>query len=366
VALALVLAAAHVEAAWSRARLAVFAAACMLAFPFSNAAPFVAAGLVGGLAVATATRRSWARLAELAVATAAVAVANGAFYVLVVSGGDGPAIRNYWSAHYIPDDQGFQVAADFVADRLQTALGGLGLGSWQVAAALVALGLLALVQAGLTGVAVSVPLTAVAMVVAGSLQRYPFLHQRTSLFATTLWMVLAALGLAWLSVVLARRWRPAAALAVAAVVAVALALLPAARQAAARPLPDEDHRGIVRHLLAHRQPGDAIVASHLDAYPFAWYWPDRPVFVPTRAPTAVRFQVTYPPGGVIVARWSDAASVDEALGRVPPGTRRVWLVVDHLPDGQRARWLARLAKLGAAAETPMDGLVLARFRAGRP
>jgi hypothetical protein len=40
---------------------------------------------------------------------------------------------------------------------------------------------------------------------------------------------------------------------------------------------------------------------------------------------------------VIVARWSDTAAIDQALGRVPPGTRRVWLVGEHLTAGQRAR-----------------------------
>ena len=115
-------------------------------------------------------------------------------------------------------------------------------------------------------------------------------------------------------------------------------LVPTARRATARPLPAEDVRAAVEHVLDRRQPGDVVIASYLDAYPFAWYWPDQPGFVPTRAPTAVRFQVAYPPDGVIVARWSDTAAIDEALGQVPPGTRRVWLVVDHAtaasgPDG---------------------------------
>ena len=366
VALVLTLAAIRLEAVWSRGRLALLAAACILAFPVSNSAPFVAAGLLGGLAVATAARRAWRRLGELTVAVLPVGLACAAFYTWIASGGDNAAVRAYWSAHYIPTDQGFVVAARFVSERLQTALGSLGLGPWEVAAGLIALGLLALARAGLTGVALAAPLTAGLLLVAGSLHRYPFLDERTSLFATITWMVLAAIGLAWLALASTRRWWPSAALAAAAVAAIALALLPAVTRAAARPLPDEDAHGIVSYVLAHRQTGDAIVASHLDAYPFAWYWPDRPVFVPTRAPTAVRFQVTYPPGGVIVARWSDTAAIDETLGRVPPGTRRVWLVAEHVTAGQRARWRARLNRLGATVETPMDGLILARLRAGLP
>jgi hypothetical protein len=365
-ALVLLVAAAHLEAAWSRGRLLLFAAACILAFPLSNTAPFVAAGLLGGLAVASLARRAWRRLGELAVAAVAVGLAYAAFYTQVASSGDNAVVRAYWSAYYIPTDQGLLGAARFVGERLQIALGGLGLGPWPVAAGLLGLGLLALHRAGLLGVAVAAPLTTALLVVAGSLHRYPFLHPRTGLFVTTSWMVLAAVGLAWLALTATRAWRPSAALAVVAVVALALALAPAVARAAARPLPDEDVHGIVGYLLAHRRPGDAVVVSHLDAYPFAWYWPDRPVFVPTRAPTAINYQVTYPPGGVIVARWSDTAAVDQALGRLPPGTRRVWLVGAHLTPGQRTRWLARLQRLGAAVETPMEGLFLARLPAGSP
>ena len=340
------------------------AAVCILAFPFSNVTPFVAAGLLAGLAVATAARRQWRRLAGLAVATVAIGLAQGAFYAAVVSAGDNAVIRAYWAHRYLPNDQGLGVAADFAADRFRQALDSLGLGPWPVSVTLVGLGLVALVRAGLGGVALASPLIAAGLVAASALRLYPLLDRRTSLFATTLWMVLAALGLVWLAVQLSR-WRPAIVLAMALVVAVAALLVPAARRAAARPLPAEDVRTAVEHVLDRRQPGDAVIASYLDAYPFAWYWPDQPGFVPTRAPTAVRFQVEYPPGGVIVARWSDAASIDDALGQVGPGTRRVWLVVAHATAGHRTRWLKRLAKLGASTRTPVDGLVLAELPAGR-
>jgi hypothetical protein len=364
-ALVLVGAAVRLEAAWSRRRLAELVAACILAFPFSNTAPFVAAGLLGGLALATMARQAWRPLAELIVAAAAVALAQGAFYAMVASAGDNAAMRAYWSPDFVPDGQGLGMAADFVAGRFANALGGLGLGPWPVATALLGLGLVALARAGLGGVALATPLIAVELLAAATLHRYPLLDRRTSLFITTLWMVLALLGLAWVTLQLTR-WRPATVLALAAVVAVAATLVPAARRAAVTPFPDEDVHAIVEYVLGQRQPGDAIVTSHLDAYAFAWYWPDQPVFMPTRAPTAVRFQVTYPPGEIIVARWSDAAAIGDALAQVRAGTRRIWLVVDRVTADQLARWLTSLAKLGASLQTPMEGLVLARFQAGRP
>jgi len=368
--LVLVLAAARLEGTWTRGQrsvgqLATLAAACILAFPFSNVAPFVAAGLLGGLAVATAARRAWRRLAELTAAAAAVALAQGAFYAAVVSPGDDAAIRAYWAHWYIPTNQGFGTAIGFTADHFHQGLDSLGLGPWPVAGTLAGLGLVALVRAGLGGVALAPPLIGAALVAAGALHRYPLLDQRTSLFVTTLWMVLAALGLVWLAVQLTR-WRPGTVLAAALVITVAVVLVPAARRAAARPLPAEDVRAAVEHVLDWRRPGDVVIVSCLDAYPFAWYWPDRPGFVPARAPTAVRFMVEYPPAGVIVARWSDAGAIDDALGQVRPGTRRVWLVVDHATPGQRARWLSRLARRGASTRTPLDGLVLAEIPAARP
>jgi hypothetical protein len=362
-ALVLVLAAMRLEAAWSRARLVVFACACIFAFPFANTAPFVTFALIVGLALAAAARRAWRRLAELAVAAATVALVQGAFYLRVASEGDNPAMRGYWTRHYIPTHKGFGAATGFVADRFWSTLEGFGLGPWPVVVVLLALGMAALYRAGLGGVALAAPLLAAELVVAAVLHRYPLLDQRTSLSAIALWMVVAVLGLAWFAAELAR-WRLVGAL---ALVAAAAVLVPAAWRAAATPFPEEDVGGIVDHIMARRQPGETVVVSSLDAYPFAWYWPDRPGFVPTRFSTAVRFQVEYPPGAVVAARWSDAAAVDDALDRLAPGTRGVWLVVDHVSPRERARWLAGLAERGAwSIEQPRRGLIRARFPAGRP
>jgi hypothetical protein len=147
---------------------------------------------------------------------------------------------------------------------------------------------------------------------------------------------------------------------------VAAVLVPAARRVAVRPFPAEDVRTAVEHVVDRRRPGDAVIASYLDAYPSAWCWAGQTSFVPTRAPTAVRSQVESPPGGTIVACWADAASIDDTLGQVRAVTWRAWLVVTHAAAGQRIRWLKRLARLGASTRMPVDGLVVAEFPAGRP
>jgi len=361
--LVLVLAAVRLEADWSRARLVVFACACILAFAFANTVPFVTVALLGGLAVAAAARRAWPRLAELAAAAAVVTLAQGAFYARVASQGDTPAMRAYWTPDYLPRHEGFGAAAGFVANRFRDTFDGFGFGPWPVVVVLLALGMAALYRAGLGGVALAVPLVAVELVVAAGLHRYPLLDRRTSLFAIALWIVVAVLGLAWFAAELAR-WRLVSALALAVAAA---GLASAAWRAEATTFPEEDVGGIVEHITARRQPGEAVVVSSLDAYPFAWYWPDRPGFVPTRHPTAVRFQVEYPPGTVVAARWSNAAAVDDALDRLGPGTKGVWLVVEHATPRERARWLDGLAERGAwSVEQPRRGLILARLPAGRP
>jgi hypothetical protein len=118
--------------------------------------------------------------------------------------------------------------------------------------------------------------------------------------------------------------------------------------------------------MAVRQPRDVVIATYLDADPFARYWPDQPSFIPLWALMAVCLEVEHPPGGVIMARWSDRASIDDVLGLVKAETRRVWPVVAHATAGQGTRWLRRFAKLGTAARTVVDGLVIADFRAERP
>jgi hypothetical protein len=66
-----------------------------------------------------------------------------------------------------------------------------------------------------------------------------------------------------------------------------------------------------------------------------------------------------------VTRWSDTGSSDDALGRVRAGARRIWPMVAYTTADQRTRWLRWLARLGVSVRTPVYGLVVAEFPAGR-
>jgi hypothetical protein len=76
--------------------------------------------------------------------------------------------------------------------------------------------------------------------------------------------------------------------------AAALAVAPAAAEAGATPMPTANVREQVEYVLAHRRPGDVVVPGFQDIFAFAYYWPDRPTFSPTRYATALVFHVDYP------------------------------------------------------------------------
>ena len=66
-----------------------------------------------------------------------------------------------------------------------------------------------------------------------------------------------------------------------AVAAGAVALLgPAAYANAMQEMPLSTIRQQVAYVLAHRRPGDVVVVGAAASYPFAYYWPERPRFVP--------------------------------------------------------------------------------------
>jgi len=180
-----------------------------------------------------------------------------------------------------------------------------------------------------------VPLLLTELVVAGAARRYPFLDERTSLFFTVLLTVCTGLGVGALVAWSCRR-RATVPLGLAAAVLAGVLLVSAANEAVRTPMPGSSLREQVAFVLANRQPGDVVVVGRSASFAFAYYWPDRPTFVPTRTGSAVLFQVEYPdrPELVINHRRSlpDAdAAIREAAARTRSG--RVWLVLAEAGDG---------------------------------
>jgi len=293
VAVALAVLLARVERSWSWRSLAAFAGAGVAGFLVSNTAPLVTAAGLGGLWLVTLAARRWSRLPALAATTAVVALADVAVYQALANNGGTLALRRYWRLRYLSLDDGLGDAAHLVGGRLAAELAGLGWGPWWLALALIGVGLVTLWRARLPALALAVPAVGAELVVLGFAGAYPFLERRTAIFYAALLTVTAAAGLATL-VRLGLGHRATAALALAGVLVAGALLVPGWVRAGRGDIPGEDVKAQVADVVARSRPGDAVLVTFAASFTFAYYWPDRPAFVPTTVNTAVSFIPTFP------------------------------------------------------------------------
>jgi len=337
VAVALALLLARVELAWSWPTLAAYAAAGAAGFLVSNTAPLVSAAGLGGLWLVTLAARRWSRLPALAATTVVLGLADLVVYQALANNGGNPALRGYWRLRYLSLDDGLGSAAQLVGRRLAAELGSLGWGPWWLALALIGVGLVALWRAGLPALALAVPAVGAELVVLGFAGAYPFLERRTAIFYAALLTVTAAAGLATLAR-LGLEHRATAPLAVAGLVVAGVLLVPGWARAGRGDIPGEDVKAQVADVLARSRPGDPVLVTFAATFSFAWYWPDRPTFVPATVPTAVGFMPTFPgrPELVLVHQPRSARAMVEGLDRALRLGRGRALVVTGSPDELRA------------------------------
>jgi hypothetical protein len=341
--------AARLEADWSERRLLLLGAVCAPAILISDATLFVSLALFGALALRCVIKWNLPRLAWVLGVGAAVGLLHALAYFTLLSTGDNPAMRRWWQAYYVPLPPGPGRAVGFILDHTQQALDTLGLRSSALALALIVLGLVALARKGLLAVALTVPLLFVVQIVAAAAGRYPFMDHRTSMFFAVTLTVCAGIGLgAAVTWLLARRWT--APLALAAAVGAGVLVSPAVAQAHRADMPPSNVRQQVDYVLAHRQPGDVVVAGYQDVFAFAYYWPDQPTFSPTHYPTAVVFQVDYPGSAdVMVCHENTQAGVDMCLRRAAANAHRIWLITG---GANRRRWEEATKALPSARMAP--------------
>jgi hypothetical protein len=366
VAVALALLLARVERAWSWRTLAVFAAAGVAGFLVSNTAPLVSAAGLGGLWLTTLAARRWSRLPALAATTVGVGLADLVIYRALADNGGTQVMRRYWRLRYLSLDDGVGEVAALIWRRLAGELGSLGWGPWWLALALVGVGLVALWRAGLPAVALTLPAVAAELVVLGFAGLYPFLERRMAIFYAALLTVTAAAGLAALAH-LALRHRGTVPVAVAGLVVAAVALGPGWVRAGRGDIPGESIKDQVAGVLAQRRPGDAVLVTYAASFSFAYYWPDRPTFVPTTVPTAVTFMPTFPgrPELIVVHQPRSVRAMVDALGQgLRRGRGRAWVVfgapVELSALERRAKGVRLVAASGGAV------LALADDAAGVP
>jgi hypothetical protein len=335
VAVALALLLARVERAWSWATLAAFAAAGVAGFLVSNTAPLVGAAGLGGLWLVTLAARRWSRLPALAAITVVLGLADLVVYRALANNAGTLALRRYWRLRYLSLDDGLGDAAHLVGRRLAAELGSLGWGPWWLALALIGVGLVTLWRAGLPALTLAVPAVGAELVALGFAGAYPFLERRTAIFYAALLTVTAAVGLATLARLGLER-RATAPLAVAGLVVAGVLLVPGWVRAGRGDIPGEDVKAQSADVLARGRPGDPVLVTFAASFSFAYYWPDRPTFVPKPAsvPTGVGFVPTFPgrPELVLVYQPGSARAMAEGLERaLRLGRGRAWVVTGS-PD----------------------------------
>jgi hypothetical protein len=352
VALALLLA--RVERAWSWRSLTAFAAAGVAGFLVSNTAPVVSAAGLGGLWLTTLAARRWSRLPALAATTVVVGLADLGIYRTLAGDGGTLVLRRYWRLQYLSLDNGVAEAALQIWRRFAGELASLGWGPWWLALTLIGVGLVAMWRAGLPAVAITVPAVGVELVVLGFADLFPYMERRTVIFYAALLTVTAAAGLATL-LRLALRRRATVPLAVVGAVVAGVLLVPGWIRAGRGDIPGESVKHQVADVLAQRRPGDAVLVTFAASFSFAYYWPDRPTFVPTTVRTAVTFMPTFPdrPELVVVHNPRSVKPMIDGLGRgLRLGRGRAWVVfgapVELAAIERRAKGVRLVASSGGA------------------
>ncbi|MCS6845243.1 MAG: hypothetical protein NZ528_13125 [Caldilineales bacterium] len=320
---------------------ALLAAAGAVGLWFSHPALFMAAAVGIGLAAEAAWRRQWRDLRPLAAVAVVWAVNLGLVYALSLR--DLAGNRNlvaYWRLGYAPvlvsgpaelrwywdSALGFVFLAFGEAGPVGAAPQPEWFGPLNIA-------LLAVVAAGAVYLARRQPrlatfaLLAVGLTVfASGLKLYPF-RGRLILFLTPLAFLAAAGSVEWLAAG-RRRWRPAAAWALAAALLTVVAV-PSAR-VALHPYNHFDIKSALRFVQAQRGPGDAVALTFWTEPAYRFYAP--------------AFGLHDLPVAAIAPRDNDPAALLAALCDHPP-LRPTWLVVSHRFD-ERLDLLAALGEKG--------------------
>jgi len=203
---------------------------------------------------------------------------------------------------------------------------------------------------GRIAIAVTVPATVAANVIASLLRKYPFGDERTSTFWLVIVPVLMAIAVAYLADRAIRwRWPAGVAVTAAALLVWVSATHPYMRS---RPLPPEDVRDQVSYFEAHYRAGDVLIVNELGSFGFTFY--DTRV-QPTWARSstlATGFLPEYPATPWIVQmRARTAGAVTAALtaavakiGAEPPASRGcIWIIRSHETTAEVIAWDRALA-----------------------
>jgi hypothetical protein len=364
VALVLVLLLARAEAAFTPARLALLGAACVPAALLSNTSLFVSAAAVAALGIRVLLRAEWRRLPGLLGLAAGVACVDLVALAWLLPARGDPTLIRYWAqiGTFLPVHRGLHVAATVAGHRLAVALGDVGFGPWPVVVVLAVTGAVVLWRAGFPAVALSLPLLGAELVAASATRRFPFMEERTSLFALALVAVFCGTGVGAIAARLLGSRRTAS-LGVLGLVGGLALLAPAAADAGAARVPRELVPEQLSLLQSQLRPGDVVLVSAFASWQYAYYAPDRPTFrtIPPRW-AAVPFTVAYPGRrDLVVVGGLDDAAIRGALLDAAGLTKRIWLVLGHSEPGRDEEKLWDAAARSIGRVTKVRTGVVERF-----
>jgi hypothetical protein len=349
---------ARLENTWSRWRLVTLGLATALGTLFAETAILTGGAAFACLFLATAIRRQWRRLAELAVAGAGTLVIYGVVFLTVVRPRIDPDLSSYWAPWYSPAT--VTGAARFFWAQLSQGLGPYigfpdaapktftepaAVGELAIPLALTIAGIVALALLGRYALAAMLPVTLVIVMAASAARQYPFGDPRTSTFWEVLIPVLMAIAVAALVHAIGlglARLRPRArwALPVVAVVLCAAAIGGYLQQV--RPdvnvhlLEDDDPRSQIQYAEAHARPGDVYLVDFGASYGFSYYFrTPAPAYLALPG-NAAGFVPQYP-GDPNVLVMTDRQAGDFAVAM-----RQAIAVVDAEPASEHGRiWVIR-------------------------
>jgi hypothetical protein len=337
----------RLEQHWTRRRVIVLSATCVLGFLFSAVAAFVGAAAFATMILVVLKQRQWARARGLAVVGAITGLLLGLVFLVLYRPGLPPGLNTYWKKYYLPVQDGWGPTSHFLDMRTHQMARYLGMGPLALALPLIVIGVITLIRHRRPALGLAVPVLLVEMMLLGATKKYPLFDLRTSHFLTVSFAVLAAVGVAGVCSLLVRVHRSLAV--VAAVAAGALFVSHIHTAIRAKTIPIEDLRTPTQYVEAHRQPNDIIVVGMLSSWGFAYYWHHgTPVLRHDRANLQGFITVFPDQPNILVAKDRTAAAVsaimDEAAARaaLAPGAR-IWVVHEHTTPAEHEDYVAAFA-----------------------
>ncbi|MGC5286844.1 hypothetical protein [Micromonospora sp. DT231] len=347
------------ERGWSRQRLGILAAAIGVGMFVSQTTAIVAPCVLGGLFLATAVRRQWARLIEVTVAGFGAALAAAAVYLTFSARARSGPMQEFWAAYFprLGEVPGYLEQRGEALTRIFGAPVSLVL-------CLFVVGVVTFVRWGRPATAIAVLLLPPVVITLGVSKIYPLLDWRTSHFIFVTVAAVAGVGLgglAHLAAAIAQRVyrRLPTTIATATVCAVLVGAFAVHNSQWYRfdgdeaglestPIAMTDVREQTRYVNAHRAKNDVVVLSYAAAYGFAFYSTRDHVGLVAPYGNTVGWWVDMPADSVVVVTGLDEKAVRGGLGRAltlagERGGARVWLIRSFVVGEEVGSWQSALA-----------------------